>query len=164
MPCAPPARREPDRGSQTGSKAAASRRKPWHDEVPDPVGEHLLGRALDFRHLTIRGEHDRGVLARPESPAVTHLVDDEQVATLAGELPPRGRQHVVGFRSETDDNLTRPLPLRGQFGKNVRIFCERDRLRELIAFLYLRFAARSGAVVGHSSGHDLGEPRSPPRW
>src|SRR5690606_5592290 len=91
--------------------ARTARRPPWRLPgagflpqapylVPDPVGQRLLGAARHRSAAAPGGQDDRLVVVGAEGEAVADLVDDEQVAALAGELGPAGRQHVVGLGGE----------------------------------------------------------------
>src|SRR5262245_33605795 len=82
--------------------------EPLRYEIPDAVGEHVLGTARYDCLPAVVGQDHGFVLERLEADAVTDLVDDEQVAPLAGQLRPPVFQNrppiVARLGGEPDDD------------------------------------------------------------
>src|SRR5579863_3765099 len=79
--------------------------QPGGHQVPDEVGQGVLGPARYRRHGAVGRQRDRLVVGRAEPEAAADLVHDQDVAPLAGQLGPRGGQVRVGLGGEADDHL-----------------------------------------------------------
>src|SRR5215471_16667142 len=102
--------------------------QPDSNQVPDHVGEHLLGPARDRRGAPVGREHHRLVIVGAERDAPPDPVDHQQVTSFGGELCPPVREDVVRLGSEPGNDLPRP-PLAGQLAQDVRVLDQPQRLR-----------------------------------
>src|SRR5260370_41928914 len=79
--------------------------EPRSDEIPDGIGDLILGRARQLDLRAVSGQHDGFIVCRAERPAIAHLVDDEHVAALGSELCPAVREQVASLSAERHDQL-----------------------------------------------------------
>ena len=78
------------------------------------------------------------------------VIHNNRVQSLGGQLLARILEHVLRFRSESDDDLARLSPR--QFGKNVRVRLQFQSHRPLALDLLLRLLF--GAVIRDGSRHN----------
>src|SRR3954452_5429925 len=67
--------------------------RPRRDRGPDPRRDGVLGPPRDLVGASVRRQHHDGVLRPAEDLARRHVVDDQQVASLAGQLRPSVGEH-----------------------------------------------------------------------
>src|SRR3954468_8535023 len=109
----------------TGVQGAFRDAEPARHRVPHRVGQGLLAALGDdlLAPLTVEQDGRRRVLA--ERAAVADLVDDEQVAALAGQLGPSVLEHaaglVAGLGGEAHHHLAGPPRRAAQLGQHVGI-------------------------------------------
>src|SRR4051794_16302976 len=91
--------------------------------VPNDVGERVLRPQWYVAPVAVAGQDHGLVVARPEDRSTAHVVDDEEVAALAGELGAGEVEHragvVAGLGGEPDHDLARSQPVVGQLGQDV---------------------------------------------
>src|SRR3954454_10634158 len=101
--------RLPAQATNPGMVSAGA--EPRRDAVPDGVRKHRLGAPRHVGALPGGVEDDGFVLGGAEGLAPAHVVDDQQVAALAGQLGPREVEHrggrVTGLGREPDDHAPR---------------------------------------------------------
>ena len=113
------------------------------DPVPDDVRERRLGAARDVRRLAVGAEDDGLVLGAAEHLAAADLVDDQQVAALAGQLGPGLVQHASRARRRSrrrspTTTLPGAGPVVGDLGEDVGVLHEpSDGAEPSSAFLIL---------------------------
>src|SRR5215472_5724487 len=66
--------------------------QPRDDQIPDDAGQGVLGPPRNRRLAAVCVEHDGLVVAGAEPEPAAHLVDQEQLGSLAGQLGLGGRQ------------------------------------------------------------------------
>ena len=118
-------------------------------QVPDDVRQGVLAAERDLADRAVGGQHRRGVLVALEARRVTglaDLVDDQQVAALAGQLGPAVGQDVAvgvaGLGREADEHLARRAAARDQLGEHVGVLHQLDR-SGVVGLLDLGASSRS---------------------
>src|SRR3546814_6879601 len=79
-----------------------------------------------FRSTVGAHQMHRVVGAAEGAGALAHLVGDDPVAALGGQLPAGVRQQVLGLGGEADDQARPLVPRGGEAGQDVGIAGERS--------------------------------------
>src|SRR6478609_7312067 len=128
------------------------------DLVPDDVGERGLGPARDLDGASVGGQDDRLVVGAAEDRSPADVVDDEEVAALAGQLGAPEVEHraggVAGLGGEAHDDGVLAGPVVGYLGEDVGVLRQLDGRRgPVVRLLDLGLADRRGPEVGGRRGH-----------
>ena len=107
--------------------------QPGGDGVPDHVGERGLRARRNGRAGAVGAEQDRLGVVAAEHLAGADVVDDQQVAALAGQLGPAVVEHVglvvAGLGGEAHDHRASAAAprCRDQLGQDVGVLLQRRR-------------------------------------